>query len=399
MNQICPHDHHISEKKFPGLRHAILREILLGRIDLSPALFSPQAGPFQVLLLRPCTPGQTPNVAAFTEKLRITSQAEYLGDLIYLGDDLALLLCSQTVIGKFAEFIKHRHQEDSAINRMLSFPEPLFLACGRIANDVSDIPTSFQDALSLLKQSFFCEPGQHLLCMEEMPNRASQPPVIHGLLLEKYTARLLQCIQSFNRSLTSQVLTELEDILIAGSDPQEEVRLFYADLYLQIKEQMKYLYPEYAIPFYSNAHILKILLHATCLHDITCFLAQRFDMIMSSIGAFTRESVLDDILHYIRHNYTTNITLEGLAPLFGYNHSYLGKIFRKKMGVCFNAYVDRLRIERAKELLLQDNAKVYAVSEQVGYKNVDYFHVKFRKYVNMSPVEFRKAHQTPESKA
>lgn len=53
-------------------------------------------------------------------------------------------------------------------------------------------------------------------------------------------------------------------------------------------------------------------------------------MIMSSIGNSSRESVLDDILHYINHNYASNITLENIAPLFGYNSSYLGKIFRKR---------------------------------------------------------------------
>ena len=44
-------------------------------------------------------------------------------------------------------------------------------------------------------------------------------------------------------------------------------------------------------------------------------------MIMSSIGNSSRESVLDDILHYINHNYASNITLENIAPLFGYNSS------------------------------------------------------------------------------
>ena len=111
---------------------------------------------------------------------------------------------------------------------------------------------------------------------------------------------------------------------------------------------------------------------------------------MSSIGSSNRDSVLDDILHYIDHNYPENITLESIAPLFGYNHSYLGKIFTKKMGQSFNSYVDHVRIEQAKRLLLRDDSKVYAIAQQVGYKNVDYFHLKFKKYVGQSPAEFRK---------
>ncbi len=86
----------------------------------------------------------------------------------------------------------------------------------------------------------------------------------------------------------------------------------------------------------------------------------------------------------------TQEQLEAIAPLIGYNSSYLGKIFTKNVGENFNSYLDRVRIEHSKALLLEDNCRVYEISERVGYKNVDYFHKKFKKYTGMSPAEFRK---------
>ena len=79
-----------------------------------------------------------------------------------------------------------------------------------------------------------------------------------------------------------------------------------------------------------------------------------------------------------------------MGLLFGYNSSYLGKIFNKKVGEGFNVFVDKVRIKHSKELLLTTDFKVYEIAEKVGYKNVDYFHTKFKKYVKMSPAEFRK---------
>lgn len=113
-------------------------------------------------------------------------------------------------------------------------------------------------------------------------------------------------------------------------------------------------------------------------------------MITRTIGNPTSEGVMDDIIHYIEHNYMDNIKLENIAPLFGYNSSYLGKIFNKKVGEGFNVFVDKVRIKHSKELLLTTDLKVYEIAEKVGYKNVDYFHTKFKKYVKMSPAEFRK---------
>lgn len=384
---------HICDVEQAAVRHAIMHDVLLGRIAPEVALTAAQIGPYQVLLLRPRDPGQTIDVNSLAERLPIVGHAECLADLLTVGDDLALLMYSQASIDKFEESAALWDQPDSIIRRALQLPDPLLLACGTIVSDAKDIPLSYQRALRLLQQSFFCPPAQYLLRTEDQSDRTSQPPAINLLMLDKYTQQLLQSIQAFNRSLTYATLSELEALLSAGSDTPEAIRLFFADLYLQIKEQMRHLYPSYTIPFYTNTHILKTILQAPRMNDITCFLAQRFDMIMSYIGASSQESVLGSILHYIQHNYASNITLESIAPLFGYNHSYLGKIFRKKMGVSFNEYIDRLRIEKAKTLLVQDNAKVYAISKQVGYKNVDYFHVKFRKYVNMSPVEFRRASQ------
>lgn len=397
MDRIFTQDRHISQPELSGIRHAILHDVLLGRIDPEFALPALQSGPYQVLLLRPCAAGQTVDIGAFAERLHMAGQTEYLGDLFPIGEDLALLLCTQGAINKFEEFNSLWEQEDSVSSRALRFPEPLFLACGRICHAPKDIPLSYQDAHSLMQQRFFCPQNQHLLRREDLRRRDESPTAISILLLEKYTQQLLQSIQAYNRTLTYASLSELETLIAESSDTPEAIRLFFADLYLCIKEQMRYLYQGYTFPFYTNTHIIKTIMQAPRLSDITCFLAQRFDMIMSYIGASSQESVLGSILHYIHHNFTSNITLESIAPLFGYNHSYLGKIFRKKMGVSFNEYIDRLRIDRAKELLLQDNTKVYSVSKQVGYKNVDYFHVKFRKYVSMSPVEFRKANQIPSN--
>lgn len=96
-------------------------------------------------------------------------------------------------------------------------------------------------------------------------------------------------------------------------------------------------------------------------------------MIMRAIGSNSSASVFDDILNYINHNYASQLKLETLAPLFGYNSSYLGKLFTQKMGVRFNTYLDQVRIEKATELLDQTDMKIYEIAASVGYKNVDYF--------------------------
>ncbi len=107
------------------------------------------------------------------------------------------------------------------------------------------------------------------------------------------------------------------------------------------------------------------------------------------IGASTTDVVVKRMTAYMEKNYDQDLKLEAIAKIFNYNSAYLGKVFRKEMGESFNNVLDNIRIEKAKHLLLETDLKVYQVSEQVGYSNIDYFYSKFKKYVGISPKEFK----------
>ncbi|MFE5317821.1 response regulator [Paenibacillus sp. NPDC056579] len=71
------------------------------------------------------------------------------------------------------------------------------------------------------------------------------------------------------------------------------------------------------------------------------------------------------------------------------SYSYLSRTFKEAIGESFTEYVLRLRMERAKELLSK-GCKVYDVSEQVGYKHVNYFSKNFQRYWGIKPSDVNK---------
>ena len=162
------------------------------------------------------------------------------------------------------------------------------------------------------------------------------------------------------------------------------------DLAFSIKDKLLRLYNQTEIPFRSGVEVVEFFRNSHFLYELILFFTEQFDHIMTALGYTSRDNIIDDVISYIDHNYSTNITLETIAPLFGYNSSYLGKIFSRKMGQNFNTYLDILRVEKAKDILATTKAPVYRVAEMVGYRNVDYFHIKFKKYTGSSPAEYRK---------
>jgi two-component system response regulator YesN len=109
----------------------------------------------------------------------------------------------------------------------------------------------------------------------------------------------------------------------------------------------------------------------------------------SSVGGTSSDNVIKRMLTYMEKNYSADLKLESIARMFNYNSAYLGKIFKKGTGESFNNVLDSIRIKNAKRLLTESDLKVYQVSEQVGYSNIDYFYSKFKKYVGLSPKEFK----------
>ena len=232
--------------------------------------------------------------------------------------------------------------------------------------------------------------GQHTLGYEELPNVEAIHMELSDEKMAEFCTLLTDFLQTYNRKKVAETLMHLEEYLYQVRDDIADVKLFLSDLYLQIKEKMNHIYNTVNIPFPTNTAVLDFINKKYYLYEIILFFSEQAEIIMNAIGNSSRDSVLDDILYYIDHNYQTNIKLESIAPLFGYNSAYLGKIFNKTVGESFNSYVDHIRIEHSKELLMQNKLKVYEIAEQVGYKNVDYFHKKFKKYVGESPAEFRK---------
>ncbi|NBH98374.1 response regulator [Hominisplanchenecus murintestinalis] len=205
-----------------------------------------------------------------------------------------------------------------------------------------------------------------------------------------YAERFFHYIQSHNRTMTARALKDLGAALRDSGAGLPAARHLLANIYIMIKKKILLLPSRMKIPFLSNAAAAELLENKSSLNEIMQFLAEQFELWTNSVGCFTGENVMDEVLYYIQQNYDQRLSLEILAPIFGYNSSYLGKLFRKTTGIGFNAYLDQVRIGAAKQLLVQENLKNYEIAGKVGYRGVDYFHKKFKKYTGTTPAEYRR---------
>lgn len=92
----------------------------------------------------------------------------------------------------------------------------------------------------------------------------------------------------------------------------------------------------------------------------------------------------------IHEFYQTGITLDEIARRLDVTPEYLSGQFHKVIGETFSAYMRNYRIQKAKELLLGTQMKLYEIAEAVGYSDGKYFSKVFRECTGCLPAEYRK---------
>ena len=108
--------------------------------------------------------------------------------------------------------------------------------------------------------------------------------------------------------------------------------------------------------------------------------------------SFSAISVADGIKNYIDNNCHRQIRIEDLARQSNYTRNYLYKLFRKAFGISMQEYLLNVRIERAKQLLLdpENDFSIGNIAAAVGFDDPLYFSKLFRKKTGRSPREYRK---------
>lgn len=110
--------------------------------------------------------------------------------------------------------------------------------------------------------------------------------------------------------------------------------------------------------------------------------------------AHNRLQMSDEIakaIQFIKQNYTDNISLQIVADHVGLSFSYLSNLFKRELQISFIDYLNRYRIERAKELLSSSQLKSYDIAVQVGFSpEYTYFSKVFKKVTGLNPNEYRR---------
>ena len=95
-------------------------------------------------------------------------------------------------------------------------------------------------------------------------------------------------------------------------------------------------------------------------------------------------------MEYIKKNYTEELTLKDTAEHFGLSQEHFSRSFKNYVGQTFTGYVKNLRVDKARELLVQTDLNIIDIAANVGELDAKAFIRDFKRAYSVTPHQYRK---------
>jgi len=112
---------------------------------------------------------------------------------------------------------------------------------------------------------------------------------------------------------------------------------------------------------------------------------QKDSAALNSRRAFARQ-----VTSYLDEHFMEPLTLEDLGEIFHVSHYHLAHLFKLETGLSPMKYVTHRRIGESQNLLMNTDRKIGEISSEVGFEDNCYFTSTFKKYVGLTPTEYRR---------
>lgn len=142
---------------------------------------------------------------------------------------------------------------------------------------------------------------------------------------------------------------------------------------------------------FFNTPVLPPKRHAAALSLLHIF-AEHLSLVSNQImvrKANEEPPMITRAKQFIEEHHAEDLSLAMLAKAVNTSTFYFCKMFKKGTGINFTDYLSRIRIEKAKNLLLNPNLRVSEIAYEVGFQSLTHFNRIFKKLAGQSPTEYR----------
>ncbi|WP_019909167.1 helix-turn-helix domain-containing protein [Paenibacillus sp. HW567] len=256
------------------------------------------------------------------------------------------------------------------------------LSSGCWVQDLADVHRSFNEAQALMKYAYFL-PELDILKDSSILQREHNLDEIPQAMLAKFRDKL-HARQTEEAVATAQ---QLIDKMRQGPYPADYCHFMLANLvfiYSDVVKNVRYKHPlQFGHPdlYHEYINLHNILTYREWLvESVTAFIEQT-----EKRNSERAVSTIELAKQYIEENLAEDLSLEAVAAKVFISPKYMSKLFKEELSVTYTEYITSRRMERAKELIENNNMTVERIASSVGYGTTAYFIKRFKEVYGCTP--------------
>lgn len=199
-----------------------------------------------------------------------------------------------------------------------------------------------------------------------------------------------QFIENLNMELS--LLKELVNIFLYESIYAEELEYspdlrLTGKLYTDIENIYEKMLREYTIRQEGYVEVLKILVSELLIKIYRAYKSQNKNRMETDRYKY---QLIYDSIAYLKKNYSSRLNLDQISQHSFLSKSYYSALFKKATGMSVFEFLQKVRIEKACQLLTSENCKVSEIAEAVGYTDYRFFNKTFKRIMGVTAQEYKK---------
>lgn len=204
---------------------------------------------------------------------------------------------------------------------------------------------------------------------------------------------LIAAISSGDKSTAAALLNEILGHIFFFTPDPNTTQTRITELLVVLSRAAIYGGGSADLIFDINYRYMQELRQLNTQEDVAHWLAKvlnRYTDLVFDLVDSKHKNVIRKAVNYMKANCSMDLNLGELADHVGYSHSHFSKVFKEEMGCGFRVYLNQLRVEKSKSLLLSGTASISEICSMCGFDDQSYYCKVFKKITGVTPDKFRK---------
>lgn len=310
---------------------------------------------------------------------------DYKSEFVIIENIIIILIKGNAAIQYFAEHILF--YMNKAVQEKIHKP---FVVISSTFDEVNSFPEIYQLLKHSCARRFNLEEGNGPIYCKDLDyvKDCSVSDTINPI---DFIENIYKGILNKDTSQIEQNIIKLKQVLQKKDFTKEQTFQILINCIVELKTLLRETYIKEFISF-NETELINEICSCGTLFDIMQRLRQKFISLCNYVKNPADVDIIEKVLNYLDIHFNEELKLEKIAEIFGYNAAYLGRLLSYRIGTNFSLYIEKKRLDKAIDLLVNTDVKIPDISILIGYQNVEYFYRKFKKYTNFTPGNFRSCH-------